>query len=913
MEMLTRLQVKFFLLSLFHFGLAFSVPGIADNKRSCATQTESSSLTYLVDTTGSMYDDFLELKAVNSWLLERVTARFPCGVRQYTMVEFNDPTVGPVRITQSHKEFDDFFNRLVATGGGNCPELAMQGLKLALENTPPNSFILVLTDASALDYWNTDLINRIYSLLASSRSQVFFLITGLCGSINDADFLIYREISAASFGHVFQVSLSDLNKVFHYLDLTLSRPLNSSARLFSGEFTEGSNSGSFAIEDNFTSLIITADGVIYSIQVLGPDSVELPLKPIVSELWGSMYLLKNPRHGIWTVKINGGSRCSLRVEGLKATNISSAGDCSKCHPSATCEEYFGSMECNCKDGFIGDGFNCSDIDECAYSWSNNCSTGMCQNTIGSYTCACPSGFIFSSEGCCVDLDECSSPELNSCHSSASCTNHHGSYSCVCPNGYFGDGFHCEVDECKNGACGPGTECIKSLGSYRCSDPCSDHTVLDEPWRSTSNMHYYPLNCDDSKKGWYRFIGSGGVRMPESCAPEYGCGTHAGIWLSGKHPMQSDVIVTQSVCASWTGSCCLWSSSVQIKVCPGGYHVYKLEGTPSNACALSYCTDPSTATNNSLCAADEEWKIKDGVYGCYCKDEYEVTALADIRPALTCDVYDMRAVFQKCQLTSLDFNANSVTLRDGECFGFRDDPSMNTFTVTSPIRAGACGLQIIANTTHVTYISALHLMLESTGVITRDEELTVTIYCAYVLDMMVSLNMAVNPFFSSTNITVGGTGQFTAYMALYKDSSYTTPYEGTEVALSTKSMLYVGVFVHGGDAFDYVLVMRTCYATPSPNADDPLKYYIIQDSHLGLPFVFDTVLTNKTQPLAYQKMSCSGSRSQSSAAEASYQLSLGPIHREDEVIVTPPSGSIGTQESPALVGFALLLITQVWFG
>ncbi|KAM4025489.1 uromodulin-like [Anomaloglossus baeobatrachus] len=932
------LRLTFFLCCVFHLSSVSITAGI---ERSCATQIESSSLTYLVDTTGSMSDDFIELKAVNSWLLDRVTARFPCGVRQYTMVEFNDPTVGPVRITQSKNEFDDFFNNLVATGGGDCPELAMQGLKLSLENTPPDSFILVLTDASALDYWNTTLINHIYSLIASSRSQVFFLITGLCGSINDADFLIYREIAAASFGHVFQVSLSDLNKVFHYLDLTLARPLNSSVRLFSGEYSYGhNNTGSFTVEDNFTALIITTDGLIYSIQVLGPDSLELPLKQIISELWGSMYLLKNPGHGRWTIVIYAGGRYSLRVEGLKGLNISSAENCSKCHPFANCEEYFGSVECNCKDGFIGDGFNCSDIDECAYSWSNNCSDGMCQNTFGSYSCDCPSGFIFSSMGYCVDIDECSSPELNRCHSSASCINYYGNYSCVCPYGYFGDGFHCEVDECTNGFCGLGIECIKSPGSYSCSDPCSDHTVLEEPWRSTSNMYDSKINCDYDKQGWYRFVGSGGVRMPESCAPEYGCGTHAGMWLRGTHPMLRDGVVNHSVCASWLGSCCYWSTTVLIKTCPGGYHVYKLDGTP--ACYLSYCTDPSTANNSSICAADEEWKLKDGVYGCFCKDEYEVTALADIRPELTCDLYEMRAVFQKCQLTSLDFNANSVTLRDDGCYGIHHDPSRNSFTVSSPIHAGACRLQITKNGTHVTYLSTLHLMLESTGLITRDEELSVTIFCSYPLDMMVSLNMAVKPFFSSTNITVGGTGQFTAYMAIYKDSSYVTPYEGSEVELSTKSMLYIGVFVQGGDAFNYALVMRNCYATPSRNPDDSLKYYIIkdscpnkQDSTISVPEngvsrkgrlsvqVFKFVGNHSSVYIHCAVSlcdvtagscapSCSGIRSQSSGDEKIYQISLGPIRRKDEVITPPPSGCTGIHESSVLFGFVFLLMTTVWF-
>ncbi|XP_077131187.1 uromodulin-like [Ranitomeya variabilis] len=913
---------------------------ITDGEKHCSSQTESSSLTYLVDTTGSMYDDFIELKAVNSWLLDRVTARFPCGVRQYTMVEFNDPTVGPVRITSSKDEFNYFFNSLVANGGGDCPELAMRGLQLALQNSPPNSFILVLTDASALDYWDTALVNNIYSLIASTQSQIYFLITGLCGSIYDADFIVYRNIAAASFGHVFQVSLSDLNKVFKYLDFTLSRPSNSSVRLFSGEYSEGYNSTNFAVEDNYTALVITTDGVIYSIQVLGPDSLELPLKQIVSELWGSMYLLKNPGNGVWTIVIYAGSRYSLRVEGFTAVNISSAENCSKCHPNATCEEYFDYVQCNCKDGFIGDGFTCSDIDECAYSWSNNCSYGICQNTFGSYICVCASGFNYSSMGYCVDIDECASPELNRCNSSASCINYYGSYSCVCPYGYFGDGFHCEVDECKNGVCGLGTECIKSLGSYHCSDPCSDHTVLDEPWRSTTNMYDYRYNCDNYKSGWYRFIGSGGVRLPESCAPEYGCGTLAGMWLNGKHPMQSDGTVNRTVCASWSGYCCLWSSSVQIKACPGGYHVYKLEGTPNGYCLLSYCTDPSTTNNTNTCAADEDWKMKDGVYGCHCKSQYEVAALADIRPDLTCDVYDMRASFHKCQLTSQNINATNINLRDAGCFGIRDDSSTNTFTVSSPLQAGVCGLQITKNATHAIYENTLYLTMESSGIIVRDEELTVRIYCAYALDMMISLNLAVNPIFSSTNITVGGTGQFTAYMALYQDSSYITPYEGSQVVLPVKSMMYVGVFVQGGDYSQYSLVMKNCYATPSANSDDPLKYYIIKDSCPNKQDSTISVLENgvsRKGRLSLQVFkfvgnynsfyvhcavslcdvtagscapSCSGISSRSATTEQSYMLNVGPIGIKDS-LTTSTSGCIGVHASSSLLGLVLFLMTQVW--
>ncbi|XP_075687673.1 uromodulin-like [Rhinoderma darwinii] len=786
-----------------------------------------------------MYDDFLELKIVNSWLLDRVTARFPCGVRQYTMVEFNDPTVGPVRKTESKKEFSDFFNNLVANGGGDCPELAMHGLELALENSPPNSFILVLTDASALDYWDTALVNHIYSLIESTKSQMTAAVSG------------------------------------------------------------------FAMWSFFGSLRHAPT-------------------PSTAIRWTSTDDVSTAAH-------------SADI----AVNISSAGGCSECHPNAKCEEYFGFMECNCMDGFIGDGFTCSDIDECAYSWSNNCSYGICHNTFGSYTCLCPSGYTTSSDGTCADINECASPELNSCHSSASCINYNGYYYCVCLSGYFGNGFQCEIDECTYGACGLGIECTKSLGTYNCSDPCSYHTVLNEPWRSTSNKYGYRYNCDSTKVGWYRFVGSGGVRMPESCASEYSCDTAASIWLSGTHPMLSDSIVNRTVCASWGGSCCLWSSTVQIKACPGGYHVYKMDGTPYNICSLSYCTDP-TSVDSLTCAADEEWKLSDGSYGCYCKDKYEVADIADLRPELTCDVYNMKAAFHKCQLKSLNLNASSITLKDSSCFGFHEDPSSNTFTIMSPLQAGRCGLLITTNGTHAIYENTLYFAIESTGLIVRNEELAVIMSCAYVLDMMISLNIAVNPIFSSTNISVGGTGQFTANMALYQDSSYVTPYEGSAVVLSSKSLLYVGVFVQGGDSSQYVVIMKNCYATPTSNPYDAVKYYIVKDSCPNKQDSTISVLENgvsRKGRLSLQVFkfvgnynsvyihcavslcdvtagscspSCSGIGSRSAGAEESYQLSVGPIVRQDKVSIALSSGCIGTGESSALLGFVFLLMTQTLF-
>lgn len=85
-----------------------------------------------------------------------------------------------------------------------------------------------------------------------------------------------------------------------------------------------------------------------------------------------------------------------------------------------------------------------------------------------------------------------------------------------------------------------------------------------------------------------------------------------------------------------------------------------------------------------------------------------------------------------------------------------------------------------------------------------------------------------PHCSFLNISVGGTGMFTVRMALFQNPAYTQPYQGSSVTLSTEAFLYVGTVIDGGDLSQFVLLMTNCYATPSGNATDPLKYFIIQD-------------------------------------------------------------------------------------
>ena len=78
-------------------------------------------------------------------------------------------------------------------------------------------------------------------------------------------------------------------------------------------------------------------------------------------------------------------------------------------------------ECTCKPGFSGDGFTCTDNDECS-NGENNCdANATCNNTDGGFECACNAGFNGNGVSC-TDINEC---KANPCDVNATCANTSG--------------------------------------------------------------------------------------------------------------------------------------------------------------------------------------------------------------------------------------------------------------------------------------------------------------------------------------------------------------------------------------------------------------------------------------------------------------------------------------------------------
>ncbi|VDM11603.1 unnamed protein product, partial [Wuchereria bancrofti] len=152
-----------------------------------------------------------------------------------------------------------------------------------------------------------------------------------------------------------------------------------------------------------------------------------------------------------------------------------------CNQHAICINIPGSYQCQCNLGYTGDGYTCIPIDKryCKEEElaKSNCGTNhLCLVDVkGEIDCeTCKKGFV--KEGTdCTDINECAQSGI--CHENAFCENIDGSYSCHCRSGYKGDGYKCDdIDECQNNPCHPQGICTNLPGSFSCK--CPDGWVGD---------------------------------------------------------------------------------------------------------------------------------------------------------------------------------------------------------------------------------------------------------------------------------------------------------------------------------------------------------------------------------------------------------------------------------------------------
>ena len=169
--------------------------------------------------------------------------------------------------------------------------------------------------------------------------------------------------------------------------------------------------------------------------------------------------------------------------GTVFVNVSRVDPClpvNNCSANATCSRIDGFVySCACANGYTGDGYNCTEIDDCLnstqYCDSNETTTNKgcapCKNNATcidrhlTFDCICVLGF--NGTECGQNIDECDPKNFNySCNKEHStCKDGINNITCDCNRGF--DDWLCKtnIDDCTDRPCGVYGRCIDHIGKF----------------------------------------------------------------------------------------------------------------------------------------------------------------------------------------------------------------------------------------------------------------------------------------------------------------------------------------------------------------------------------------------------------------------------------------------------------------
>ncbi|MYM35224.1 hypothetical protein GTP38_12870 [Duganella sp. FT94W] len=278
-------------------------------------------LAFSIDTTGSMGGIIAGVRASATSIVD---ARLGTDEEplQYVLAPFNDPGTGPTTATNNAVLFKSQIASLFASGGDDCPELAMTGMYNGLSLADPGGDLFMYTDAAAKD---AGLAGAVISLAKSKAIKIYPMLFGSCSPLTPG----FLQAAAETGGQVFYLNGSEAGAVTQLADLV---GRNNVVQILSTVDTfAATKSYTVPVDTSLRRLTVSVSGTVAgvppSVTLTRPDGVVITEATATKYLRlssGSIISIDNPPRGAWKLAVgNSFDQTYVNVNGISGLAFNS--------------------------------------------------------------------------------------------------------------------------------------------------------------------------------------------------------------------------------------------------------------------------------------------------------------------------------------------------------------------------------------------------------------------------------------------------------------------------------------------------------------------------------------------------------------------------------------------------------------